>query len=137
MPIIPTLWIEHPRLVGDRFDHVVAVEVLQRLEEVEGAARAAGAAHVHVDHGEAHQVGEHGDAVFRAGRVRVAVARVLDQRRVRRQCSSAAAREASEVKPDGRPGSPAGLVGGCTSIASCVPSRVVRYVYPLSGIDWL
>ena len=39
--------------------------------------------------------------------------------------------------PGGRPGSPAGLVGGCTSMASFVPSRVVRYVYPLSGIDWL
>ena len=65
---------EHPRLVSDRFDHVVAVEILQLLEEVVGAARAAGPAHVHVDHGEAHQVGEHGDAVFRAGRVRISVA---------------------------------------------------------------
>ncbi len=95
------LVVEHPRLVGDRLDHVVAVEVLQRFEEVVGAARAAGPAHVHVDHREAHQVGEHGDAVFRAGRVRVPVARVLDQRRVRRRVARrrhTRLREGREVK---------------------------------------
>ena len=126
---MPDLVVEHPRLVGDRLDHVIAVEVLQRFEEVEGAARAAGPAHVHVDHGEAHQVGEHGDAVFRAGRVRVAVARVFDQRRVRRRVARrrhAGCGKVGKWKPDGTPGSPAGLVGGWTSIASWVPSRVVR-----------
>jgi hypothetical protein len=35
--------------VGDRFDHVVAIEILHLLEEVVGAARAAGPSHVHVD----------------------------------------------------------------------------------------
>ncbi len=74
-----------PRLAGDRLDHVVRVEVLQRLEEVVGPARAAGAAHAHVDDGEAHQVGQGGDAVLRPLRGGGAVAGVLDQRRVRRQ----------------------------------------------------
>ena len=81
----PDLVVPHPRLAGDRLDHVVAVEALQRLEEVEGATRAAGAAHVHVDDREAHQVREDRDAAGRSGRVGVPVARVLDQRRVRRQ----------------------------------------------------
>jgi hypothetical protein len=70
--------VENPRLFGDRLDHVVAVEILIRFEEVEGAARAAGSAHVHVDHREAHQVREHRDAAFGAFRVRVPVAGVLD-----------------------------------------------------------
>ena len=73
---------EHPRLVCDRLDHVVAIEVLHVFKEVKGAARAAGSPHVHVDYGEAHQVGKHRDAVFRTRRVRVPVARVLDDRRV-------------------------------------------------------
>ncbi len=81
----PDLVIPHPRLTGDRLDHVVAVEALKRLEEVERATRATGAAHVHVDDREPHQVREDGDAVRRSGRVRVPVARVLDQRRVRRR----------------------------------------------------
>ncbi len=70
---------------GDGLDHVVPVEALQRLEEVERAARATRAAHVHVDDREAHQVREHRDAARRPGRVGVAVARVLDERRVRRR----------------------------------------------------
>ena len=77
----PDLVMESPRLARDRLDHVVPVEALQRLEEVEGATRAAGAAHVDVDHREAHQVGEDGDPALRTGRVRVPVARVLDQGR--------------------------------------------------------
>ncbi len=81
----PDLAALHPRLVGDRFDHVVAVEVLQLFEEVKSAAGAPGAAHVHVDDREAHQVGEDRDAVFGPGGVGVAVARVLDQRRVGRR----------------------------------------------------
>ena len=48
----------HPVLGRDRLDHVVAVEHLQRLEEVVGAAGAAGAAHVHPDDGVPHQPGE-------------------------------------------------------------------------------
>jgi hypothetical protein len=43
------LAVHDPRLRGDGLDHVVAVEELHRLEEVEGAARAAGAADVDVD----------------------------------------------------------------------------------------
>ena len=39
----------HPGLAGDGLDNVVAVEPLERLEEVIGAARAAGAAHVDID----------------------------------------------------------------------------------------
>ena len=82
-PHHPDFVVEHPGLVGDRLDHVVAVEVLQRFEEVEGAAGAAGAAHVDVDDGEAHQVGDQRDPVFGTGRVGVAVAGVLDQGRGR------------------------------------------------------
>src|SRR5665213_4578601 len=37
----PDLVMEHPRLVADRLDHVVRVEILQRFEVVEGAARTA------------------------------------------------------------------------------------------------
>ena len=48
----------NPRLRGDGLDDVVAVEQLQRLEEVVGAARAAGAAHVHADGGEAEDGGD-------------------------------------------------------------------------------
>ena len=80
----PDLAVRDPGLAGDRLDDVVAVEALQRLEEVERAAGAAGAAHVDVDDGEAHQVGEDRDPALRAGRVGVAVAGVLDQRRRRR-----------------------------------------------------
>ena len=74
--------VQHPGLAGDGLHHVVAVQALQLLEEVEGAAGAAGAAHVHVDHGEAEQVEDLADAALGAGRVGVAVARVLDQGRV-------------------------------------------------------
>ena len=72
-----------PRLPRDGLDHVVAVEPLERLEEVERPARAAGAAHVDVDDRVAEQVGDRGDRALAAVGVRVAVARVLDQRRVR------------------------------------------------------
>ena len=43
------LAVQHPRLRGYRFDDVVPIEALQRLEEVERAARATGAADVHAD----------------------------------------------------------------------------------------
>src|SRR3954447_24150844 len=79
MPIIPTLWCS-TRAGWRCLDDVVAVEALQRLEEVEGAARAPGAAHVDVHHGEAHEAGDDGDPVRGAGGVRVAVPGVLDQR---------------------------------------------------------
>ena len=62
---MPTLWCSDPRLVGDGLDHVVAVEVLQPLEVVERPARAAGAAHVDVDHGEAEQGGDLADPALR------------------------------------------------------------------------
>ena len=75
--------VEHPRLAGDRLDHVVRVEILQRFEIVERAARTAGPAHVHVDDRETHLVGHRGDSAFRAGGIRVAVSRVFDQRRSR------------------------------------------------------
>ncbi len=44
-----------PVLRRHRLDHVVAVEQLQRLEEVVGAAGTAGSAHVHAHRGVAHQ----------------------------------------------------------------------------------
>ena len=43
------LAVRDPRLRGDGLDHVVAVERLERLEVVERAARAPGAAEVHAD----------------------------------------------------------------------------------------
>ena len=79
----PHLVVSDPGLTGDRLDDVVAVEVLQRLEEVERAPGAAGAAHVDVDDREPHDVGESGDPALRALRPRVAVAGVLDQGRGR------------------------------------------------------
>ena len=69
--------------MGDRLNDVIAVEVLQRLEEIIGAARAASATHVDVDNREAHQVGQDRDPTFGPGRVRVSVARILDQGRRR------------------------------------------------------
>ncbi len=115
---------EHPRLVGDRLDHVVAVEVLHVFEEVVGAARAAGSAHVHVDHREAHQVGEHRDAVFRAGRVRIPVARVLDQRRIRRRVARRRHARLRERRESGsstahRAHPPGCSAGGRRSTAGC------------------
>ena len=47
------LAVRDPRLRGDRLDDVVAVGRLQRLEELERAARATGAADVHADGREA------------------------------------------------------------------------------------
>jgi hypothetical protein len=82
-PHHPDFVVQDPGLVRDRLDDVIAVEVLQRLEEVEGAARAPRAAHVDVDHREPHQVGEERDPALRPGRVGVPVARVLDQGRRR------------------------------------------------------
>ena len=114
----PHLVVQDPRLARDRLDHVVAVEALQRLEEVEGAARAAGAAHVHVDDREAHQVGEDRDPALRPGRIGVAVAGVLDQGR-RRPGWDVRQRKAERQAL-------ATSCGGCTSMASFVPSRVVR-----------
>ena len=105
--------------MGNGLDDVVPVEVLQRLEEVEGTSRAAGPADVHVDDGETHQVGDHGDAVHRAGGVGVAVAGVLDQRRGRPEGGVGELEAPSSGPPPGRS-------GGWTSIASLVPSRVVR-----------
>ena len=58
---MPTLWNLRPRLRGDRLDRVVAVEALHRLEGQERAARAAGAADVHADVGEAEGVEERGE----------------------------------------------------------------------------
>ena len=133
-PHHPDLVVEHPRLVGDRLDDVVAVEVLQRLEEVEGAARAAGPAHVDVDDREAHEVREDGDAVDRA---RPGSAYPYPEYSIRVGYGGGSRSARREGVPGGRPGSPAGSVGGCTSMASFVPSRVVRYWYPLSGIVWL
>ena len=88
-PHHPDLVIAHPWLACDRLDDVVSVEALKRLEEIEGATRAAGAAHVHVDDREAHQVREDGDTAVRAGRVGVSVTRIFDQGRVRRSVSRA------------------------------------------------
>ncbi len=73
---------EHPGLAGDRLDHVVAVERLQGLEVVEGTARAARAAHVDVNDRIAEQAGNRSDPALGAGRVGVAVAGVLDDRRI-------------------------------------------------------
>ena len=71
--------IGDPRLPRDGLDHVVAVEVLERLEEVIRAARATCAAHIDVDDREPHQVGERRDPALGRVRVGVPVARVLDQ----------------------------------------------------------
>ena len=78
----PDSVVEDPGLARRCLDHVIAVKALQRLEVVEGAARAASAAHVHVDHRVAEQVEDLADSAFGAGRVRVAVPRILDQRRI-------------------------------------------------------
>ena len=118
MPIIPTLWCSTHGWRAIVSIDVVAVEALQRLEEVERAARAAGAAHVDVDDREAHQVGEDRDAALRAGRVGVAVARVLDQRRRR------AGRDLREADAD-REGV-RHVLRRMDVDASLVPSRVVR-----------
>ena len=82
-PHHPDLVVQRPRLAGNRLDHVVAVQALEWLEEVERTARAPRAAHVHVDHGEAHQVADDRDPALRPVGVRVAVAAVLDQHRRR------------------------------------------------------
>ena len=75
--------VRDPWLAGDGFDDVVAVEALQRLEVVERPARAPGAPHVDVDDGVAQQQRELRDRALAAVGVGVAVARVLDERRVR------------------------------------------------------
>ena len=75
------LVVECPRLGGDRFDDVVAVEALHRLEEAERAAAAAGATHVHAHVGEAEGGVDLGE-VGAAGVARL-VAAVLDDRGVR------------------------------------------------------
>ena len=80
----PDLVAQHPWLMRDRLDDVVAVQRLQPLEVGVRAARAAGAAHVDVDH----RVPEQRQVRAKAGLRwavwgRVAVARVLDQRRPR------------------------------------------------------
>ena len=105
------LVVQHPGLAGDGLDRVVAVERLQGLEVVEGAARAAGAAHVDVDDRVAEQGGDGLDPALRAGRVGVAVAGVLDQ---------------------GRVGAVLGGPGRCTSIASlrAVARRQVAVAAP-------
>ena len=79
---MPGLWCSDPRLRGDRLDDVVAVERLQRLEEVERAAGATGAADVHADRRVPEQLRDLRARLRRAGMRRV-VARVLDHRRVR------------------------------------------------------
>ena len=101
-----------PLLGGDRLDRVVAVVGRRVVEQVEGAARAARAAHLHADHGEAEQRADQ-----RADRGRVAgasgssacrraidwsrscgaadlVARVLDERRERAVAELLARRQA-------------------------------------------
>jgi hypothetical protein len=70
--------MQGPALAGHGLDDVVAVERLVGLEVVERAARAARAAHVHVNDGEADQVADDGDAALGARRTGVPVARVLD-----------------------------------------------------------
>ena len=95
----PDLVVLHPGLIRDRLDHVVPVEALQRLEEVERATRAAGPAHVHVDDREAHQVRQDRDAVVRTSRVGVPVTRVFDQRRVRRSEIGAARKRRARWQP--------------------------------------
>ena len=96
------LVVEHPRLVGDGLDHVVAVEVLERLEEVVGAARAAGAAHAHVDDREPHRVQQRRDPVHRTAGVGVPVARVLDHGRVRGRVGGQAGRKRERQAGDAR-----------------------------------
>ena len=83
-PHRPDLVVQHPRLPGDGLDDVVAVEALEALEVVKRTARAAGAPHVDVDDGEAEQVRDLGEAAVRTvERICVAVAGVLNERRVR------------------------------------------------------
>jgi hypothetical protein len=43
--------VQHPRLAGDDLDDVVAVSLLRGVEDVEDAARARAASHVHRDRG--------------------------------------------------------------------------------------
>ena len=86
--------VRDPRLAGHGLDDVVAVQRLVALEVVERAARAARPAHVDVDDREAREVADRRDRALTTGRVRVPVARVLDERRVR-------PRSAREVDVDG------------------------------------
>ncbi len=79
---MPTLWCKRPRLVSDGLDHVIAVQALKRFEVVKGSTGATRAAHVHVDDGEPEQCGDCADAALRPGGIGVAVAGVLDQRRI-------------------------------------------------------
>ena len=76
------LAVRDPRLRGDRFDDVVAVGPLQRLEELERAARTAGAADVDADGCEPER-GRDQRARLRRVRVRRRVPGVLDDGRVR------------------------------------------------------
>ena len=70
------LVVGHPVLVGHDLDGVVGVVVGRVAEEVEGAARAAGAAHLEADRGEAGQPGQHGAHVGRAVGQQIRVAAV-------------------------------------------------------------
>ena len=133
---------EHPWLVCDRLDHVVTVEVLQWLEEVVGAARAARPAHVHVDDSEAHQVREDGDAVDRPGWVRVPISRVLDQRRVRRKIvgslrKRSAGRQAGLTRGTGWrvhvDGEPRPVAGGEVGVAAVRDRLAVHARIPRRG----
>ncbi len=119
------LVVQHPRLSGDGFDHVVGVEVLEGLEVVERAARAAGAAHVDVDHGETHGVREHGEPALGAGRVGVAVAGVFDQGRV-----GAGSTGEGQAHVDGELGA---VAGGEVLVAVGVDGLVVDGGVPGSG----
>ena len=55
---MPTLWCSDPRLGPDGLDHVVAVVVRRQAEQVEGAARAPRAPHLHADGGESQERGD-------------------------------------------------------------------------------
>ena len=98
------LVVQDPRLVGNRLDDVIPVEILQRFEEVERPARTTGAPHVDVDHRKSHEIGENGDPILRSGRIRVAVARILDKRWVRRKVVSGAIRHRSASGQSGLTG---------------------------------
>ena len=73
----------YPGLPGGDLDRVVAVGLLGRVEEVEGAARAAGPSDVHADGGETEGTGDHGARLGLLG-IRGVVARVLNDGRIGR-----------------------------------------------------
>ena len=106
MPIIPTLWSRTHGWLAIVSMTSYPSRFWSGSKKLKAPPEQPGPTHVDVDDREAHEIREDGDPVLRSSRIRVPVARVFDERRVRRKvvgraCSAGECQAAIQARRQG------------------------------------